>query len=229
MHPVCLPGEGCSRSTMFTQLVQTPIHRLTPEALPLWFCGRTSRDVWSCARTDWTHRRMCACCRQGVGLAHRRAARHQWSTAASLGGVRVGDLHCACCLRSRRARVRLPALRAANEARPRSARLVCSHKFRGWRRTFIAPLALRSLAGGGGAALSLRARRFACALRVGSAQQLACNEPLSMLVLQRATIEALRSPLESGLLWRNLSDHCGLVTNNISGVERNRHRAGNAG
>ena len=164
MHPACLPGEGCSRSTMFTQLVQTPIHRLTPEALPLWFCGRTSRDVWSCAGTDWKHRRMCACCTPGVGLARRRAARHQWSTAASLGGLRVGGLHRACCLRSRRARVRLPALRAANEARPRSARLVSSHKFRGWRHTFIAPLALRSLAGGGGAALSLRARRFACAL-----------------------------------------------------------------
>ena len=81
-----------------------------------------------------------------------------------VGGGRVGGLHRACCLRSRRARVRLPALRAANEARPRSARLVSSHKFRGWRHTFIAPLALRSLAGGGGAALSLRARRFACAL-----------------------------------------------------------------
>ena len=102
MHPACFPGEGCSRSTMFTQLVQTPIHRLTPEALPLWFCGRTSRDVWSCARTDWKHRRMCACCRPGVGLARRRAARDQWSTAASLGGLRVGGLHRACCLRSRR-------------------------------------------------------------------------------------------------------------------------------
>ena len=53
---------------------------------------------------------------------------------------------------------RLPALCAADEARPRSARFVGSHKFRGRRHMFIAPLALRPLAAQGEERISPCAR-----------------------------------------------------------------------